>query len=151
MYKESFEERNGINFFNSKCRDKTPGKHPKVDGSPKAKIKPTPIGPVTVTGEKPTPIGTVTKIDTKNCATEPVTTKNPIRIKPKKLFEINTTKRKVIYKESFEERNIMNKINNDIEEMNLEILLLNTLIISAVKVQTVIDKFMKNKTYTSIF
>ena len=35
--------------------------------------------------------------------------------------------------------------------MNLEILLLNTLIISAVKVQTVIDKFMKNKTYTSIF
>ena len=45
----------------------------------------------------------------------------------------------------------MNKINNNIEEMNLEILLLNTLIISAVKVQTVIDKFMKNKTYTSIF
>jgi len=35
--------------------------------------------------------------------------------------------------------------------MNLEILLINTLIISAIKVQTVIDKFMKNKTYTSAF
>ena len=35
--------------------------------------------------------------------------------------------------------------------MNVEILLLNTLIITAVKVQTVIDKFIKNKTYTSIF
>ena len=35
--------------------------------------------------------------------------------------------------------------------MNVEILLLNTLVITAVKVQTVIDKFIKNKSYTSIF
>ena len=35
--------------------------------------------------------------------------------------------------------------------MNLEILLLNTLIISAVKVQTVINQFMVDKPYTSIF
>ena len=33
----------------------------------------------------------------------------------------------------------------------MEILLLNTLTISAMKVQTVIDKFMIDKTYTSIF
>ena len=39
----------------------------------------------------------------------------------------------------------MNKINSDIEEMNLEILLLNTRIVSVIKVQTVIDKFMKKK------
>ena len=35
--------------------------------------------------------------------------------------------------------------------MNLEILLLNTLKITALKVQTVINKFMWNKPYTSIF
>ena len=35
--------------------------------------------------------------------------------------------------------------------MNLEILLINTLIISAVKVQTVINQFMVDKPYTSIF
>jgi len=35
--------------------------------------------------------------------------------------------------------------------MNVEVLLLNTLTITAVRVQTVIEKFMKNKTYTSIF
>ena len=35
--------------------------------------------------------------------------------------------------------------------MNLEILLLNTLIISAWKVQTVINQFMEEKPYTSIF
>ena len=35
--------------------------------------------------------------------------------------------------------------------MNVEILLINTLIITAVKVQTVIEKFIKNKDHTSIF
>ena len=35
--------------------------------------------------------------------------------------------------------------------MNLEILLINTLTISAVKVQTVINQFMEDKPYTSIF
>ena len=60
-------------------------------------------------------------------------------------------KRKNVHKESPEDRNRINKINNDIEEMNLEILLINTRIISVIKVQTVIDNFMKNKTYTSIF
>ena len=42
-------------------------------------------------------------------------------------------------------------INSDIEEMNLEILLVNTLTISATKVQTVVEEFMHEETYTSIF
>ena len=38
-----------------------------------------------------------------------------------------------------------------VEGMNVEFLLLNTLIINAVKVQTVIENFIKGKDYTSIF
>ena len=38
-----------------------------------------------------------------------------------------------------------------VEGMNVEILLLNTLIITAVKVQTVIEYFIKGKDYTTIF
>ena len=59
--------------------------------------------------------------------------------------------RKLIFKESFEDRNKYNNINRDIKEMNVEILLLNTLVITAVKVQTAIEKFIKDKKYTSIF
>ena len=84
--KDSSKERNNIKLSNTKSRNKTPGKHLKIDRSPIAKINPTPIGPVTVTGEKPTLIGTVTKVDITNCATEPVTPENPTRIKPKKTF-----------------------------------------------------------------
>ena len=43
------------------------------------------------------------------------------------------------------------KINIDIEEMNLEILLLNTLTITATKVQTVINEFMQDDFCTNIF
>ena len=39
----------------------------------------------------------------------------------------------------------------DVEKMNVELLLINTLMITAVKVQTVIENFIKNKNYTSIF
>merc|ERR1711874_317778 len=48
-------------------------------------------------------------------------------------------------------RNQENKINPDIERMNLEFLLLNTLTISAWKVQTVVNQFMEEKPYTRIF
>ena len=58
------------------------------------------------------------------------TPRNPTRIEPKKLFK---GRRKITHKESPEDRNRINKINNDIEEMNLEILLLNTRIISVTK------------------
>ena len=36
-------------------------------------------------------------------------------------------------------------------DTNLEILLLNTLIINATKVQTVVESFVRNKEYSSIF
>ena len=70
---------------------------------------------------------------------------------PKKLFRISPIRNHNKINESYEKRNQDNKINFDIESMNLEILLINTLIISAVKVQTVINQFMVDKPYTSIF
>ena len=45
----------------------------------------------------------------------------------------------------------MDRKHVGIEEMNVEILLINTLMITAVKVQTVIENFIKNKNHTSIF
>jgi len=78
--------------------------------------------------------------------TDSATLNKLTKIIPKRLF-----RRQYKETESFEKRNKDNKINNDIESMNLEILLLNTLIISAVKVQTVVNQFMIDKTYTSIF
>ena len=68
-------------------------------------------------------------------------------IVPKTLFG----SKKPISIENFKDRNINNNINEDIEEMNVEILLINTLMITAVKVQTVIENFIKNKDYTGIF
>ena len=80
-------------------------------------------------------------------ATEINTPRIITKIQPKKLFD----SRRIIYKESYEERNKNNNINKDIEDINMEILLLNTLTITGVKVQTLVEKFIKDKTYTSIF
>ena len=66
---------------------------------------------------------------------------------PRVLFK-NKPKKKAI---SHAERNKKLKINKDIEEMNLEILLLNTLTITATKVQTVINEFMQDDFCTNIF
>ena len=47
--------------------------------------------------------------------------------------------------------NNLSSIDAELEDINLEFLLLNTLIINAVKVQTVLENFIKGKEYTSIF
>ena len=66
-------------------------------------------------------------------------------IYPRKLFK---EKRKII---NFEQRNRDHKINIEEEKMDVEILLLNTLTITANKVQEVINEFLQGETYTSIF
>ena len=77
--------------------------------------------------------------------------------KPKRIFGTdNETNRENKNKSEkvelkYRDRNLKNKINMEIEKMNLEILLLNTLTITALKVQTVINKFLEDKPYTSIF
>merc|ERR1711874_550593 len=48
-------------------------------------------------------------------------------------------------------KNISEPDNIEVEGINLEFLLLNTLMINAVKVQTVLEDFVKGKTYNSIF
>ena len=58
------------------------------------------------------------------------TPRNITNIEPKKLFG-NSRK---INKVSYEDKNINNNINMDVEDINMEILLLNTLTITAVKV-----------------
>ena len=75
------------------------------------------------------------------------TPSNPKKIIPKRLFKKQLNKNVISHKD----RNEKHKINNDIEEMNLEILLVNTLTITATKVQTVIEDFMQEEIYTSIF
>merc|ERR1712082_69024 len=75
------------------------------------------------------------------------TPSNKKDIIPKRLFKKQTHK-KVI---SHDERNEKHMINKDVEEINLEILLVNTLTITATKVQTVVEEFMQEETYTSIF
>ena len=63
------------------------------------------------------------------------------QIRPKRLFD------------KVEAHRVVDSARTQIgaEGMNVEILLLNTLIITAVKVQTVIEDFIKGKEYTSIF
>ena len=69
-------------------------------------------------------------------------------IVPKRLFG----SKKPISIENFTDKDVNNNIIEDIEEMNVEILLLNTLIITAVKVQTVIENFIKKtKTIPAYF
>ena len=51
----------------------------------------------------------------------------------------------------YKNRNINNNINQEIGKIDLELLLLNTLTITDLKVHTVTDKFLVNKPYTSIF
>ena len=48
---------------------------------------------------------------------------------------------------------VLNKIDIDIvpEEVNLEVLLINSLIINVIKVQTVVENFVRDKDYNSIF
>ena len=52
---------------------------------------------------------------------------------------------------SYKERNEKYRINEDIEEMNLQILLMNIQTITATKVQAVVEEFMQGKAHTSIF
>ena len=52
---------------------------------------------------------------------------------------------------SYKERNRKHKINENIEEMNLQFLLMNTQTITATKVQAVVEEFMQGQTHTSIF
>ena len=51
----------------------------------------------------------------------------------------------------FEKRNKVHRIIENIEEMDLEFLLLNTLTITAEKVQMFINDFLKGDSFTSIF
>ena len=53
--------------------------------------------------------------------------------------------------QKYRDRNMKNNIHMEMEKMNLEFLLLNTLTLTTTKVQTVINEFMKDRTYTSIF
>ena len=46
--------------------------------------------------------------------------------------------------QKYKDRTIRNKIHIDTEKINLEFLLLNTLTITAMKVQSVINKFLKD-------
>ena len=46
---------------------------------------------------------------------------------------------------SYKERNEKYRINEDIEEMNLQILLMNTQTITATKFQAVVEEFMQGK------
>ena len=65
---------------------------------------------------------------------------NPRHIIPRRLFSKNT-------QEDIE----LDRIDVRLEEMNVELLLINSLMINAVKVQMVIENFIKNKDHTSIF
>ena len=51
----------------------------------------------------------------------------------------------------FEKRNRIHRIIENIEDMDLEFLLQNTLTITAEKVQMVINDFLKGESFTSIF
>merc|ERR1711874_707805 len=82
------------------------------------------------------------------------TPKRNKRISPRKIFRDQEVSRENKEKPErkntgYMNRNQENKINQDIEKMNLEILLMNTLTISAWKVQMVFNQFMCNKPYTS--
>ena len=72
---------------------------------------------------------------------------NKREIAPRVLFKNKVKKRDLQHND----RNKKLKININIEEMNLEILLLNTLTINATKVQTVINEFMQDELCTNIF
>ena len=66
---------------------------------------------------------------------------NPVVIIPKRLFG-NKKSRPIV---NPTDKYPNNNITEDIEEMNVEILLLNTLIITAVKIQTEIENFIKKQ------
>ena len=71
-------------------------------------------------------------------------TKKPIR--PIKLF------RKIQDKHlAYKERNIKFKINEDIEDMDLQVILMNTQTITASKFQEMIEACLQGKDYSSIF
>ena len=74
------------------------------------------------------------------------TPRNKRPIKPIKLFkEIND--RHLSYKE----RNMKFKINDDIEDMNLQVILMNTQTITASKFQEMVEACLKCKDHSSIF
>ena len=62
-----------------------------------------------------------------------------------------TTRTQMKPKRLFGREDNLSSIDIELEETNVEFLLLNTLIINAVKVQTVLENFIKGKEYTSIF
>ena len=68
-------------------------------------------------------------------------------VKPKKLFREKTSNEV----NSQEEKAIENLINDNIKKIDTEILLINTQTITVTKTQTVIEDFLKNKSYNSIF
>ena len=78
-------------------------------------------------------------------------------IKPRKIFKDKRSKnqgrdkKEEIELKKYENINIQNKITPEIGKVDLEFLLLNTLIITDLKVQEVSDKFLANKPYISIF
>ena len=68
-------------------------------------------------------------------------------MKPKNLFREKINKDTI----SQEEKAIENLINDNIREIDTEILLINTQTITVTKIQTVMEYFLKNKSYDSIF
>ena len=62
-----------------------------------------------------------------------------------------TTRTQMKPKRLFGREDNLSSIDIELEETNVEFLLLNTLIINVVKVQTVLENFIKGKEYTSIF
>ena len=102
---------------------------------------------------------TAMKEDNLERSKKPYSVQTPRRTRsliPRRIFEERESHKKTGKNPSeeltdYNSRNQENKINPDIERMNLEILLLNTLTISAWKVQTVINQFMEDKPYISIF
>ena len=67
------------------------------------------------------------------------------------LNDMNTPANHTQIKPNILFKNISEPDNIEVEGINLEFLLLNTLMINAVKVQTVLEDFVKGKTYNSIF
>ena len=85
----------------------------------------------------PFPLSSSTNRSNKTAVETP---RKPRRIKPRKLFE-----------EKLQNYLEMDREDNRLRSMNMELLLINSLKINAFKVQTVIENFIKDKNYTCIF
>ena len=69
------------------------------------------------------------------------TPSNKLQVKPRRLFDMSTPNTDIS----------MLDVNIVPEDINLEVLLLNSLVINTTKVQTVVENFIRNKEYNSIF